>query len=72
VYFIALNIDGQNYFFFLQTIVNYGRKEVLVKDFYNKPYLRPRTQVVDEQVVLTSVFHGMGGRGLDNVIGSVS
>jgi len=40
-----------------------------VKDFYDKPYSKPRTQVVDLLIVLTAVFHRMGGRGLDNVIG---
>jgi len=39
-----------------------------VKDFYDKLYLRPRKQVVDVQLVLTSVFHRMDGRELDNVI----
>jgi len=39
-----------------------------VKDFYDKIFLRPRTQVVDVQILLTSVFHRMGGHGLDNVI----
>jgi hypothetical protein len=40
-----------------------------VKNFYDKPYSKPRTQVVDMQIVLTTVFHRMGARGLDNVIG---
>ena len=53
----------------MQTIVNYWKRERPVKGFYDKLYLRPRTQFVDVQVVLTSVFHSMVGRGLDNVIG---
>jgi len=40
-----------------------------VKGFYDKTYLRPRTQVVDMQIGLTLVFHKMYGRGLNNVIG---
>jgi hypothetical protein len=53
----------------VQTIVKYGKRERPVKDFYEKPHLRPRTQVVDFRIVLTSVFHRIGGRGLDKVIG---
>jgi hypothetical protein len=50
-------------------MVNYEKRERPVKDVYDRPYIRPRTQAVGVQMELISDFNGMGGRGLDNVTG---